>query len=316
MVVDWFRQQRKVLAIMGPTATGKTELALALAEAFPIEIISVDSALVYRGMDIGTAKPSETERCSVPHHLIDIRDPSESYSAADFVEDTKLLVEEIYARNRLPVLVGGTMMYYNALQKGLAPLPSADAGIRAELEAQWRQAPDALFQKLQQVDPDAAKRIKPADFQRISRALEVYQLTGQPLSLLQRQTTKRVDFDLIKLALIPEQRQQLHQKIAHRFHAMLEAGFEQEVRKLYARGDLSVELPSIRAVGYRQMWGYLAGEYDWETMVKKGITATRQLAKRQLTWLRKESDLAVIDPYQSALEEKYNWVLQKLKQLM
>lgn len=312
MDIQWFKQQRKVPAIMGPTATGKTDLALALADVLPIEIINVDSALVYRGMDIGTAKPSEAERNKVRHHLIDIIDPVEVYSAADFVEDAQRLVDEIFARDKLPVFVGGTMMYFNALQKGLARLPSASPDIRAELERQWQADPDALYQKLQQVDPTAAQRIKSADFQRISRALEVYQLTGQPLSTLQQQTEKRVDFDLIKFGLIPQQRTQLHKKIAQRFHAMLAAGFEQEVRSLYQREDLTSELPSIRAVGYRQMWGYLAGEYDWETMVQKGIAATRQLAKRQLTWLRREEDLLVLDPYGASSECKCSWVLEHL----
>ncbi len=295
--------QNRVPAIMGPTATGKTDLALWLGERLPVEIISVDSALVYRDMDIGTAKPSPVERARVPHHLIDILDPAESYSASRFVADVAALVAEIRRRGRLPLLVGGTMMYFNALQKGLAPLPEADPALRAQLTEQWHEDPGLLRAELERVDPEAAARIAPGDPQRTIRALEVYRLTGTPLSVLQKNTRPQVDFTLVKFGLIPHSRQALHQRIERRFHAMLAAGFEQEVRALYERGDLSPELPSIRSVGYRQMWDYLAGMYDWDTMVHKGVVATRQLAKRQLTWLRKETDLQVLDPYAQPLEE-------------
>ncbi len=292
-----------VPAIMGPTASGKTRLALALAEQWPVEIISVDSALVYRGMDIGTAKPTPAERARVPHHLIDILDPAETYSASAFVKDVVRLVDAIRARDRIPLLVGGTMMYFNALQKGLAELPEADPAVRAHLQEAWMEDPSRLHARLKAVDPDAAARIRPGDPQRLIRALEVYELTGRPLSELQRETTQvHHALKLIKVGLIPEDRGQLHAMIEKRFDAMLEQGFEEEVRALYARGDLHPGLPSIRAVGYRQMWHYLAGEYDWATMRNKGIVATRQLAKRQLTWLRKEAHLYVLDPYEIPLE--------------
>ncbi len=294
---------------MGPTASGKTRLALALAEQLPIEIISVDSALVYRDMDIGTAKPTLQERAQVPHHLIDILDPAETYSASAFVDDVVRLVEAIRARGNIPLLVGGTMMYFNALQKGLADLPEADPAVRERLQQQWSQDPDRLHRRLEQVDPEAAARIRPGDPQRLIRALEVYELTGQPLSRLQRETTRvRHNLRLIKVGLIPAQRQQLHAMIAQRFDAMLEQGFEAEVRALYARGDLHPALPSIRAVGYRQMWHYLAGEYDWATMRHKGIVATRQLAKRQLTWLRKEDHMLQLDPYATSLTQQVSQV--------
>ncbi|HID00412.1 MAG TPA: tRNA (adenosine(37)-N6)-dimethylallyltransferase MiaA [Piscirickettsiaceae bacterium] len=302
----------QVPAIMGPTATGKTALALWLAESLPVEIISVDSALVYRGMDIGTAKPTAGERARVPHHLIDILDPADSYSASRFVADVRQCVAEIRQRGRLPLLVGGTMMYFNALQHGLAPLPEADPELRAELTAQWQQDPHVLRAELERVDAEAAARIAPADPQRTIRALEVYRLTGTPLSVLQRNTRPQVDFTLMKFGLIPARRQRLHQRIERRFRTMLAQGFEQEVRALYTRGDLTPELPAIRSVGYRQMWGYLAGEYDWDTMVHKGIVATRQLAKRQLTWLRKEAEMLCFDPYAQSMETIGAAILQRL----
>lgn len=296
---------------MGPTASGKTRLALALAEQLPVEIISVDSALIYRGMDIGTAKPTPEERARVPHHLIDILDPAEAYSASRFVDDVVRLVDEIRSRGRIPLLVGGTMMYFNALQKGLAALPEADARVRERLQQQWETAPESLHHQLQQVDPEAAARIRPGDPQRLIRALEVYELTGRPLSELQRETTQvNHALKLIKAGLVPEDRGQLHAMIEQRFDAMLEQGFEDEVRALYQRGDLHPGLPSIRAVGYRQMWCYLAGEYDWETMRHKGIVATRQLAKRQLTWLRKEADLLQLDPYALPLDAQVKRVVE------
>ena len=297
--------KKSVLAIMGPTATGKTELALALAEVLPIEIISMDSALIYRDMNIGTAKPSAQELAKVPHHLIDILDPAENYSAADFIHDTKRLVNDIHGRGRLPVLVGGTMMYMNALQKGLASLPSADETIRARLTEQYRQNPQALHQALQVVDPAAADRIHPNDPQRLIRALEVYELTGKPLSRWQaEQAMSEWDVNLIKVALLPEDRAKLHQQIEKRLNQMFEQGFLQEVEALFRRGDLQPDLPSIRCVGYRQVWSYLTGELDWEAAKAKALSATRQLAKRQITWLRKETDLCVLDPFSLDLQTK------------
>ena len=305
-------EKRCAPAILGPTATGKTALALRLGERLPVEIISVDSALVYREMDIGTAKPSPEERAAVPHHLIDIRDPAETYSASEFVEDVHTLVEAIFARDRLPLLAGGTMMYVHALEQGLAPLPSGDEAIRARWLAIWQQTPEVLHQRLREVDPEAAERIRPTDPQRLIRALEVYELTGQPLSHLQKQTQRLSTFRLCKFALMPSDRKQLHERIARRFHAMLEAGFEEEVRRLRARGDLHPELPSMRAVGYRQMWAWLEGEWEWDTMVEKGIVATRQLAKRQITWMRSMRFDAQADPFTCSmdeLEERFVWML-------
>ena len=276
------------ICIAGPTASGKTALALALCAEFPCEIISVDSALVYRGMDIGTAKPSPAERALVPHHLIDIRDPAEAYSAADFCRDALRLMSEISARGRIPLLVGGTMLYFKVLRDGIAELPSADPVIRAAILADAeRLGWPAIHSQLAAVDAVAAARIHPHHSQRIQRALEVFRMTGVPLSELQRQQTQvDLDHDLIAFALNPVDRAVLHQRIEIRFRQMLEQGFIDEVEALYRRGDLTPELPSIRAVGYRQVWDYLAGAIDYDTMVEHGVAATRQLAKRQLTWLR------------------------------
>ncbi|MFM2112833.1 MAG: tRNA dimethylallyltransferase [Pseudomonadota bacterium] len=278
------------LAIAGPTASGKTALSLALAEHFaarglPVEIISVDSALVYRGMDIGTAKPAAAELAAVPHHLIDLIDPADSYSAAEFVRDAEAAMGDIRSRGRLPLLVGGTMLYFKALFEGLDDLPVADAAIRADIEAQalahgW----PAMHAKLALVDAATAQRLPPTDSQRIGRALEVFAATGKPLSA--HFTAKEARTDIALISLEPQNRVWLHERIAQRFQAMLDAGFEDEVRALMARGDLSPELPSMRCVGYRQMWQTLAGEEPRQTMAERGIAATRQLAKRQLTWLR------------------------------
>ncbi|MBO1926847.1 tRNA (adenosine(37)-N6)-dimethylallyltransferase MiaA [Thiomicrorhabdus sp. 6S2-11] len=297
--------EKKVLAIMGPTASGKSQLSMALAEILPIEIISVDSALIYRDMDIGSAKPSAEEIQSVPHHLIDTIDASESYSASEFVDDVHGLVKEIFARGKLPVLVGGTMMYFNALQQGMNDLPSADAEVRAKLQKQWDESPESLHQRLTEIDPESAQRIHQNDPQRLIRALEVYQVSGKTLTE-HRQNPKKAlkDFELIKIALIPEDRSRLHKQIEKRFMQMLEQGFLKEVESLIKRGDLEADMTSIRCVGYRQAWDYLLGDYDYETFVHKGIVATRQLAKRQLTWLRKESDLLVIDPYATSLQQR------------
>jgi tRNA dimethylallyltransferase len=281
------------ICIMGPTASGKTELALELVEHLSCEIISVDSAQVYRGMNIGTAKPDASILARAPHRLIDIRDPSESYSAAEFREDALREMQQIANAGRIPLLVGGTMLYFRSLWYGLAELPSADAELRERLEDDARREGwQAMHVRLEQVDPESAARIHPNDPQRIQRALEVYELTGEPMSRLQaRQEPADELFRYVKIALLPGDRADLHKRIVARFHHMLDAGFVDEVRALYERGDLHGDLPAIRAVGYRQVWQYLEGQLDYEDMVEQGIISTRQFAKRQLTWLRSEPDL-------------------------
>jgi tRNA dimethylallyltransferase len=289
------------VAIMGPTASGKTAAALAIARERPVEIISVDSALVYRGMDIGTAKPSADELASVPHHLIDIIEPTEAYSVAQFRDDTLRLVADISARGKLPLLVGGTMMYFKGLTDGLDDLPTADAGVRAAIEAEAaRIGWPGMHDKLRALDPVTAERLKPNDAQRINRALEIIELTGKPMSsLLSGRTRLELPFDLVSFALEPSDRAVLHQRIATRFDQMLglrdDEGIVAEVARLRARGDLGPALPSMRCVGYRQAWDYLDGTIDRATLRETGIIATRQLAKRQLTWLRAMPDRIVID---------------------
>lgn len=277
-----------LLALAGPTAAGKTAASLALADALGAEIISVDSALVYRGMDIGTAKPSAAERAAVPHHLIDIRDPLQPYSAAEFAADAARLAAEIRARGKPVLLVGGTMLYFKALFEGLSAMPEADAQVRAELEAQAAaQGWPALHAELARIDPVTAARLAPADAQRIQRALEVYRVSGQPLSAWHAQARATpVLRPAALLALEPSDRSWLHARIAQRFDAMLAQGFIEEVRALRARGDLNAELPSMRCVGYRQAWEALDGQWPLAQLRDRGIFATRQLAKRQLTWLR------------------------------
>ena len=281
--------EHKPLAIflMGPTASGKTDLAIKLRQQLPVEVISVDSALIYRGMDIGTAKPSKAELALAPHRLIDICDPAESYSAANFRTDALREMQEISAQGKIPLLVGGTMLYYKALLEGLSPLPSADEKVRSKIEAKaaligWGE----LHQELSKIDPISAQRINPNDSQRINRALEVFYLTGKTLTQLTAQKGEALPYDILQFAIAPEQREVLHLRIEQRFHKMIELGFQQEVEKLYRRPDLNENLPSIRCVGYRQMWEYLRGDYDHDEMVFRGICATRQLAKRQITWLR------------------------------
>ena len=281
--------EHKPLAIflMGPTASGKTDLAIQLRQQLPVEVISVDSALIYRGMDIGTAKPSKAELALAPHRLIDICDPAESYSAANFRTDALREMQEISAQGKIPLLVGGTMLYYKALLEGLSPLPSADEKVRSEIEAKaaligW----GGLHQELSKIDPISAQRINPNDSQRINRALEVFYLTGKTLTELTAQKGEALPYEILQFAIAPEQREVLHLRIEQRFHNMIEFGFQQEVEKLYRRPDLNENLPSIRCVGYRQMWEYLRGDYDHDEMVFRGICATRQLAKRQITWLR------------------------------
>lgn len=284
----------KAVFLMGPTAAGKSLFAIEIARQIRAEIISVDSAMVYKGMDIGTGKPTLAEMQGVPHHLIDIRDPKDTYSAAEFARDASKLMADITQRGKLPLLVGGTMLYFKALQQGLSALPSADLTVRAALleEAQkigW----EAMHQRLAEIDPDSAARIHPNDPQRIQRALEVYKITGQKMSQLMgaRQTDLLENYHIHAFALSPTERHVLHQKIEQRFHQMLAAGFVAEVEALFKRGDLNIHMPAMRAVGYRQVWAYLAGEYGYEEMVYKAIVATRQLAKRQLTWLRSLSDI-------------------------
>jgi len=275
--------------LMGPTCTGKTALALRLAEQFPVEIVSVDSAQVYRGMDIGTSKPSPAIRASVPHHLIDICDPAEAYSAGRFRRDALALIGQIKARGRVPLLVGGTMLYFRALTQGIAPLPEAHAEVRARID---RRAGEigwpALHAELAARDPDAAARIRPADGQRIQRALEVLELTGQPLSRLQK-LAEPSPVTLAAFALQPFERVELYRRIDARFLEMMACGFLDEVRALRARGDLNADLPSLRAVGYRQLWAHLAGEISLEAAVEAAQRATRNLAKRQLTWINADS---------------------------
>ena len=294
------RPPTPIPCLLGPTASGKTAAALALAAQRPIEIISVDSALVYRQMDIGTAKPTAEERAIAPHHLIDIVDPANAYSAAEFRADALRLTAEIHARGRLPLLVGGTMLYYKALTQGLNDLPAADANVRAQLDADAaRDGWPALHARLAAVDPATAARLAPNDSQRIQRALEVFMLTGEAMSTLlaapARTDDAAADWRFVPIALEPSDRSVLHARIERRFDAMLENGFVDEVVKLRERGDLSPEMPSMRCVGYRQVWEYLDGAVDYATMRDKGVFATRQLCKRQLTWLRSMEERVVVD---------------------
>ena len=293
--------------LMGPTAAGKTDLALALADALPCDLISVDSALIYRGMDIGTAKPDKATLARYPHRLVDICDPAQSYSAAEFRADSLAAMADSTARGRIPLLVGGTMLYYKALLEGLAEMPSADPRVRAELEA-WAAAEgwDALHRELARVDPESAARIHPNDPQRLIRALEVYRVSGLSMSELHRRQNAQkggaeapgmahLPYTVAQFAIAPAERKVLHERIALRFHLMLEQGFIEEVEALRMRGDLHAGLPSIRAVGYRQVWDYLDGTLSRGEMTERGIIATRQLAKRQFTWLRGWKNLHWLD---------------------
>ena len=283
--------------LLGPTACGKSALALQLAPAIPIEIVSIDSAQVYRGMDIGTAKPSADERAHVPHHLIDIRDPAQPYSAAEFLRDATRAICAIRSRGKLALVVGGTMLYARALREGLSKLPSADASVRARIDAQARQHGwPALHARLAMIDPTTAARLPANDSQRIQRALEIFELTGTPMSALLG-STETPPLRLQTIALVPADRAELHRRIEARFDAMLAAGLLDEVRRLMARGDLNPSLPSMRSVGYRQAWQHLTGATTFEQFRAAGIAATRQLAKRQITWLRSMKDVAVLDPF-------------------
>lgn len=292
---------QKVVLLMGPTAAGKTDLAVELVERMNMEIISVDSALVYRGMDIGTAKPAAPVLERAPHHLIDIKDPAEAYSAAEFAADAAGLICDILGRGKTPLLCGGTMLYFRSITQGLSSLPSADEGIRQKILAEARQRGwDAMHDTLSRIDPRAAQRIHPNDPQRIQRALEVYEITGLSMSDWQEQHKPQgLPYDFIKLAIAPADRAVLHGRIETRFDHMLQQGFIDEVAELKKRADLDLDKPSMRCVGYRQIWEHLDGKYDVNQARLKGIYATRQLAKRQLTWLRSVSDLQWLDPLKS-----------------
>jgi len=293
-----------VLCLMGPTATGKTDLAVALAERWPVEIVSVDSALVYREMDIGTAKPGPEVLARAPHRLIDLVDPAESYSAACFVRDAVAAIREIRAAGRVPLLVGGTGLYFKALQEGLSELPPADADFRAAFEARRRrEGLEALHAELARVDPDTAARIRPGDPQRIQRALEVHALTGTPMSALLRRRRPALDARFVNLVLTAE-RSWLRERIALRFERMLAAGFLEEVARLRARGDLRPEMPSMRAVGYRQAWRYLAGETDFDRFRQEAVHATRRYAKRQATWFRHQVEGMRLDARAPGLADR------------
>ncbi len=290
-------QRPPAIFLMGPTASGKTALALRLAEHFPVELVSVDSALVYRGLDIGAAKPDAETLAKFPHRLIDIRDPAQPYSAAEFRTDALREMATIVAAGRIPLLAGGTGLYFRALQYGLSDLPEADPVVRAQIADEARVLGwSALHARLAELDPVAATRIGASDAQRIQRALEVIALSGNPLSMQQGALPQRFGYRVLKLALVPADRAALHARIALRMDAMLAQGFLAEVEKLRARGDLHMDLPALRAVGYRQAWQHLNGEFDAAQLRDRAIFATRQLAKRQLTWLRSELDARALDP--------------------
>lgn len=290
---------RPPLAVLtGPTGSGKSDAALALAHEFPVELVSVDSAQVYRGLDIGSAKPSLQVRAAVPHHLVDIADPAESYSAGRFVRDAARAIEDIEARGRVPLLVGGTMLYLRSLMQGIASLPGGSPDVRARIDADARQLGwPALHARLAAVDADAALRIHPNDAQRIQRALEVYEVGGRPISQLQKADAPLPQREFVAVALVPQDRARLHEALASRFEQMMAAGLLDEVRRLYARGDLTGAHPAMRAVGYRQLWEHLAGEVSLDIAVARAVAATRQLAKRQMTWLRSMPNITSIDPH-------------------
>ena len=284
--------QYPVITIMGPTASGKTDLAMQLSDKINGQLISVDSALIYKDMDIGTAKPTSDELAKYPHKLISFLDPKDTYSAADFRIDALQEITAAYEQGKTPILVGGTMMYFKALVEGISQLPEADPNIRAEIEAIAKDKGwEYLHQELSNVDPVAAERIHPNDPQRINRALEVYKIAGESMTQLQQKEKQSLPFPVKQFAFVCEDKSLLHERIEKRFHIILRQGFEDEVKALYNRGDLHLDLPSMRSVGYRQMWEYLDGKLDHEEMIFRGIVATRQLAKRQLTWLKKWPDM-------------------------
>lgn len=300
------KDKAQVVCLMGPTAAGKTGLAVEMADKHGYEIVSVDSALIYRGMDIGTAKPDQQMLARAPHRLIDIIDPTESYSAADFVSDAKREINSILEQGKKPLLVGGTMMYFNALIKGMAKMPQADVEMRAKIEAEaaefgWPH----LHEELQRLDPVSAKRIHPNDPQRLQRAIEVCRLSGKSMTQLWAEQAAEADeYDFVSMAVMPNERAVLHERIVQRFDIMMEQGFLDEVASLFNRGDLHVDMPSVRCVGYRQMWAHLAGECDLDEAVYRGVVATRQLAKRQITWLRSWENLQIFDTFDKDLLSK------------
>ena len=289
---------KPIAVLTGPTGSGKSEFALRLASEFPLEIVSVDSAQVYRGLDIGSAKPDAATRSAVPHHLLDLVDPADSYSAGQFVRDAARAIADIESRGKTPLLVGGTMLYLRGLIGGIASLPEGSATIRARIEGDAQSLGwPALHARLAAVDSAAAARIHPNDAQRIQRALEVHEISGRPITELQAATRSPLDREFLVAALIPGDRTRLHEALASRFEQMMAAGFLDEVRRLYERGDLTDTHPAIRAVGYRQVWAHLAGAYPLDMAVQRAVAATRQLAKRQMTWLRSMPNVDVIDPY-------------------
>jgi len=297
----------RAICLMGPTASGKTARAIALARRLPFEIINVDSAQVYRGMDIGTAKPSPAVLKDTPHRLIDIRDPWETYSAGAFCADASNAIREIISGGRIPLLVGGTMLYFQALQRGIAQLPAADPALRAELdERAARQGWPALHAELQALDPVAAARLKPTDAQRIQRALEVCLLTGMTITELHRATTPPLKVDYLNIAIMPANRQILHRRIEDRLTLMLEADFVAEVRALSQLANMSATVPAMRAVGYRQMWAHVVGELSLAEAARQAAAATRQLAKRQITWLRSWPELVTFDSLDENLEDQFD----------
>lgn len=303
-----------VIFIMGPTASGKTDIAVKLTDIYPMDIISVDSAMIYRGMDIGTAKPPQDILTLAPHRLINICDPNENYSAAQFCNDAYIEIANIFKLKRIPLLVGGTMMYFKALQQGLSPLPSADDNIRQKILQEAEQLGwIALHEKLKEIDPDSAKRIHPNDPQRLQRALEIYEITQQKPSVIYAEKNKSsFPYRMINIILAPDDREILRERIATRFHNMLQRGFIDEVLQLRARGDLNLNMPSMRSVGYRQVWEYLDGQLTYEEMIEKGIIATRQLAKRQLTWLRTWPDAQWFDSLDEEVFDKINKYIRSL----
>ncbi|HEX6930121.1 MAG TPA: tRNA (adenosine(37)-N6)-dimethylallyltransferase MiaA [Gammaproteobacteria bacterium] len=304
---EYEQMKSPAIFLMGPTASGKTGAAIAVAKRFPVELVNVDSAQIYRGMDIGTAKPDRETRARYPHRLMDILDPSERYSAARFREDALREMREITAGGRVPLLVGGTGLYFRALERGLADMPPANPELREAIDSEARQKGwAALHAELLRVDPEAAARIAPTDPQRIQRALEIFRLTGEPMSThwkvrSSEAQTGEFPWQVLKIALAPRDRTELHRRIEARFHAMMAAGFLEEVRGLKARGDLDPGMASTRAVGYRQLWEHLAGEYDLDEAVRRGIVASRRYAKRQMTWFRGEADLRWVDDESSLL---------------
>jgi tRNA dimethylallyltransferase len=298
--------KKAVILLMGPTASGKTALAVELVQSMNCEIISVDSALVFKGMDVGTAKPDENMQSIAPHHLIDLIDPSEAYSAADFCEDAHRLIEDIHARGKIPLLVGGTMMYYRVFLQGMANLPIADKVIRDTLEQRWdEEGAQNLHNELRDIDPEAAERIEMNNRQRVLRALETFLNSGKTQTQLWAEQEKNeLPFPVLQIGMVPSDRKWLHKRIEMRFKQMMEQGFEHEVKAMFERGDLDENMPSVRCVGYRQMWQYFKGDMTLDESIERGIIATRQLSKRQLTWLRGWEDLVVFDPQQSNIEQR------------